>query len=80
LATAAAAATIAAAAGWPIGEPGSLLPFIVLLVDVCSGVLLMMGSCPPGLQVPDVLGTVAAGHDERSEVGVVVMRAEAQRA
>jgi hypothetical protein len=45
-----------------------------------SGVLLMMGSYPPGLQVPDVLGTVAAGHDERGEVGVVVMRAEAQRA
>ena len=45
-----------------------------------SGVLLMMGSYPPGLQVPDVLGTVAAGHDERGEVGVVVMRAEARRA
>jgi len=45
-----------------------------------SGVLLMMGSYPPGLQVPDVLGTVAAGHDERGEVGVVVVRAEARRA
>jgi hypothetical protein len=45
-----------------------------------SGVLLMMGSYPPGLRVPDVLGTVAAGHDERGEVGVVVMRAEARRA
>jgi hypothetical protein len=36
-----------------------------------SGVLLMMGSYPPGLEVPDVLGTVAAGQDERGEVGVV---------
>jgi hypothetical protein len=42
--------------------------------------LLMMGSYPPGLQVPDVLGTVAAGQDERGEVGVVVMRAGARRA
>jgi hypothetical protein len=45
-----------------------------------SGFLLMMGSYPPGFQVPDVLGTVAAGQNERGEAGVVVMRAEAQRA
>jgi hypothetical protein len=31
-------------------------------------------------QVPDVLDAVAAAQDERGESGVVVMRAEAQRA
>jgi hypothetical protein len=44
-----------------------------------SGFLLMMGSYPPGFQVPDVLGTVQTGQDERGEVGVAVMRAGAQR-
>jgi hypothetical protein len=44
-----------------------------------SGVLLMTGSYPPEVQVPDVLDTVAAGQDERGEVGVVGVRAEAQR-
>ena len=45
-----------------------------------AGVLLIMGSCPPGVSGPGVLGTVTAAHDERGEVGVVVMRAQAQRA
>jgi hypothetical protein len=40
----------------------------------------MMGSYPWGFQVPDVPGVVTAAHDERGEVGVVVVRAEAQRA
>jgi hypothetical protein len=31
-------------------------------------------------QVPDVAGVVTAAHDERGEAGVVVVRAEAQRA
>jgi hypothetical protein len=38
--------------GWPrghSGEPGSFLPFVFLLVDVWFRVLLMMGSCPPGV-------------------------------
>jgi hypothetical protein len=55
------------------------MPSVFLLVDVWFRVLLMMGSYPPGLQVPDVLGMVAAGHDDRGKVGVVVMRAEARR-
>jgi hypothetical protein len=40
----------------------------------------MMGSYPRGFQVPDVPGVVTAAHDERGEVGVVVVRAETQRA
>ena len=34
----------------------------------------MMGSYPRGFQVPDVPGVVTAAHDERGEVGVVVVR------
>jgi hypothetical protein len=33
-----------------------------------------------GFQVPGVPGVVTTAHDERGEVGVVVVRAEAQRA
>jgi len=40
----------------------------------------MAGSYPRGFQVPDVPGMVTAAHDERGEVGVVVVRAEARRA
>jgi hypothetical protein len=52
-----------------------------LLVDVWFRGLAHDGFLSTGgFQVPDVLGTVAAGQDERGEVRVVVMRAEAQRA
>jgi hypothetical protein len=45
------------------------------LIRIISWFLLMMSSYPPGVQVPDVLGVVTDAHDERGEVGVVVVRA-----
>jgi hypothetical protein len=56
------------------------MPFVFLLVDVWFRGLADDGFLSTGASGPDVLGTVAAGHDERGEVGVVVMRAEAWRA
>ena len=50
------------------------------MIRITSWFLLMMGSYPRGFQVPDMPGVVTAAHDERGEVGVVVVRAEAQRA
>jgi hypothetical protein len=50
-----------------------------VVIRIISWFLLMMGSYPRGFQVPDVPGVVTAAHGERGEVGVVVMRAGAQR-
>ena len=50
------------------------------MIRITSWFLLMTGSYPRGLQVPDMPGVVTAAHDERGEAGVVVVRAQAQRA
>jgi hypothetical protein len=50
------------------------------MIRITSWFFLMMGSYPRGFQVPDVPDVVTAAHDERGEVGVVVVRAEARRA
>jgi hypothetical protein len=50
------------------------------MIRITSWFLPMMSSYPRGFQVPDVPGVVTAVHDERGEVGIVVVRAETQRA
>jgi hypothetical protein len=50
------------------------------MIRITSWFLLMMGSYPGDFRSPMCLGVVTAAHDERGEVGVVVVRAEAQRA
>jgi hypothetical protein len=57
------------------GEPGSLLSFVFLLVDVWFRDLAHDGFLSTReFQVPDVRRMVTAAQDERGEVGVVVMR------